>query len=27
VMWDRNGRAAQDWKRFPYTKREEAPPK
>ncbi len=27
VMWDRNGRAAQDWKKFPYKKREAQPPK
>jgi dihydroorotase len=27
VMWDRNGRAAQDWKSFHYKKREVAPPK
>jgi dihydroorotase len=27
VMWDRNGRAAQDWKSFRYTKREAPPSK
>jgi dihydroorotase len=27
VMWDRNGRAAQDWKSFHYTKREAPPTK
>jgi dihydroorotase len=27
VMWDRNGRAAVDWKSFHYTKREPAPAK
>ena len=27
VMWDRNGRAAQDWKSFPYKKREAQPAK
>jgi dihydroorotase len=27
VMWDRNGRAAQDWKSFPYKKREAMPVK
>jgi len=27
VMWDRNGRAATDWKTFHYTKREPAPVK
>ena len=27
VMWDRNGRAAQDWKSFPYKKRDAQPPK
>jgi dihydroorotase len=27
VMWDRNGRAAQDWKSFPYKKREALPAK
>jgi dihydroorotase len=27
VMWDRNGRAAVDWKSFPYKKREAQPAK
>lgn len=27
VMWDRNGRAAQEWKSFPYKKRDAQPPK
>jgi len=27
VMWDRNGRAAADWKGFPYPTREPPPAK